>query len=332
MNDGLWFLMGILCALGAGGAGLAWRWLRREPGFTTRAGRMLAQDVEDGVLVLDERGRVVFCNPAAQDIFGAVTLLDRPLAELLATWWQPALQLWEEGQTDFECSLGGGSQPRSYRLRCQPLPERARLIRRCDGTGGRRSMIILSDLSQRRALERRLQALETTDALTGLANRPRLLEIAAREVYRACRYHRPLASLMIQVDDFDAINERLGHAAGEQVLLTLAQRCRENIRLADSVGRWGEDTFALLLPETNLEQGRLAAERIRRILSGLPIPTERGEVNATLSTGVAALNEGAPVSAGQLLDQTAGALYAARCLPVLPERLPLTVGAGRFQK
>lgn len=325
MNNGLWFLMGILSALGAGGVLLAWRWLRREPAFTARAGRLLANSVEDGLLMLDERGRVVFYNPAAQDIFGAVTLLDRPLAELLATWWQPALQLWEEGQTDFECSPRGGSQPCSVRLRCLPLP-----AQRGGAAAGR--LILLSDLSQQRGLERRLEALQTTDALTGLANRPRLLEIAAREVYRAGRYHRALAVLMIQVDDFEAINDRFGHAVGEQVLSALAQRCRDHIRLADSVGRWGEDTFALLLPETNLEQGRLAAERIRRILSGLPIATERGEVSVTLSTGVAALDEAAPVAAAALLDQAAGALYAARCLPVLPERLPVAVAAGRFQK
>lgn len=326
MDHGFWFLMGFLCALGVGGALLARRVLqRREPGFASPAGRLLANSVEDGLLILDGQERVVYCNPAAQDIFGAVTLLDRPLAELLATWWQPALQLWEEGQTDFECSLRGGSQPCSYRLRCLPLPG-------SKGGAAAGRLILLSDLSQQRALERRLEALQTTDALTGLANRPRLLEIAAREVYRAGRYHRALAVLMIQVDDFEAINDRFGHAVGEQVLSALAQRCRDNIRLADSAGRWGEDTFALLLPETNLEQGRLAAERIRRILSGLPILTGRGEVSVTLSTGVAALNDAAPVAAGQLLDQAAGALYAARCLPVLPDRLPVAVASGRFQK
>src|SRR5690606_35187601 len=139
----------------------------------------------------------------------------------------------------------------------------------------------------------------------------RLLEMASREVYRACRYHRPLSVAMLRVAGFSALEDQYGHAAAEQVLQTLAQRTRENIRLADSAGRWGEDTFALLLPETTLVQGCLAAERIRRILSGTPIPTGRGEVNVALSAGVTALDEEALVTVDLLLDQAARALYAA---------------------
>ncbi len=286
-----------------GGALSAWTLLRLPAAACLpRAGQLLTQALDGGVLVLDSRGRVSYHNPAAQAVFGAETLRGRPLAELLAIWWQPALQMWEEGQVDFECSPRGGN----YRLRAFPLPDADPAA-----SGGR--LILIDDLSRQRALEGRLVALESTDALTGLVNRRRLLEIAAREVYRACRYHRALAVLMIQVDDFSALNDQYGHAAGEQVLATLAQRCRENIRLADSAGRWGEATFALLLPETNLEQGRLAAERIRRILAGLPIATQRGAVNVTLTAGVAALGEVAPLTVELLLDQAAGALYAARC-------------------
>lgn len=269
--------------------------LKRQAGYT------LAEKTSEGVLALDERGRVIYHNLAAQTIFGGATLLDRPLVDLLAVWWQPALQLMEEGQTDFECKLREGS----YRLRSLPLHPRGRLV-------------ILSDLSKQRDLERRLEASETTDSLTGLANRARLFEMASREVYRAYRYHRALSVVLVQVDEFSALNNRYGYAVGEQIISTLAQRCRENIRLADSLARWGEDTFALLLPETDLEQGRKAAERIRRILSGLPIQTQRGEVNVALSTGVAALCEAAPVAAGPLLDQAAAALQEGRAEPEPP--------------
>lgn len=312
-------LAGLLCALGAGGVLLATRRSRRpKVGFPLPAGQALAQNLDDGVLALDGRGRVVYFNPAAQSIFGAEPLLDRPLVELLAVWWQPALQLWEEGRTDFECSLRGGSQPHSYRLHSLPQPDGSRIL-------------LLRDLSAQRGLERRLEALENTDALTGLVNRARLLEIAGREVYRARRYHRSLSAVMIRVNDFGALNERLGYAAGEQVLVALAQRCRENIRLADSLARWGEDTFALLLPETDLEQGRLAAERIRRILSGTPIPTRCGEVEVSLSAGVSALSETPSLTADLLLDQAAGALFAGRGgLPA--GRRPIAAPVGELRR
>jgi len=281
------------------GDGLAaWALLRLpRASVLPQAGQVLAQHSGDGVLVLDERGRVLIHNPAAQAVFGAEPLAGRPLAELLAVWWQPALQLWEEGQTDFEVALPTGN----YHLRALPLETDTQL----------RRVILVTDLSRQRELERQLAALQTTDVLTGLANRPRLLEMASREVYRACRYHRPLSVAMLRVAGFSALEDQHGHAAAEQVLRALAQRTRENIRLADSAGRWGEDTFALLLPETTLAQGCQAAERIRRILSGTPIPTDRGEVNVALSAGVTALDEEALVTVDLLLDQAARALYAA---------------------
>ncbi|WP_075072310.1 GGDEF domain-containing protein [Longilinea arvoryzae] len=307
--------MMLLCALVLA-AGLVWA-QRQQRGADRPAGQILAQNASEGLLLLDGRGRVIYHNPAAQAIFGAESLHERPLVDLLAVWWQPALQLLEEGQIDFECTPREGS----FRLRILALPARNR------GTLEGRALI-LTDLSRQRGLERRLEALETTDVLTGLANRPRLLEMASREVYRARRYHRALSVVMIQVDDFSALCDRFGYAAGEQVMQCLAQRCRENIRLADSLGRWGEDTFTLLLPETGLEQGCLAAERIRRILSGLPISTQRGEVCITLSAGVAGLSDAAPVAADQLLDQAAAALFAASCRQAAERSLAVvTVGA-----
>ncbi len=300
LHDAL-FILGWL--LFAAALWVVFRLIRRKHRGTDalkrQAGISLTENTVEGVLALDERGRVIYHNLAAQSIFGAEALLDRPLVDLLAVWWQPALQLMEEGRTDFECKLHEGS----FRMRVLPLPPQGRLV-------------ILSDLSKQRELERRLEALETTDSLTGLANRSRLFEMASREVYRAYRYHRAFSVVLIQVDEFSALNNRYGYAVGEQIISTLAQRCRENIRLADSPARWSEDTFALLLPETNLEQGRKAAERIRRILSGLPIQTQRGEVNVALSAGVAALCEAAPVAAGQLLDQAAAALQDARVEPL----------------
>jgi len=281
--------------------------------FLPAVGQALADSEEDGVLVLNQNGRVAYFNPAAQTIFGAETLADRPWKELLAIWWQPALQLWEEGRTSFEFAMRGEPPIHSYHVCSQLLPAAAGEAA-SDGSApeARGRLVILRDLSAQRNLEQRLAVSETTDALTGLVNRPRLLEMAEREVYRARRYHRPLSVLMLQVNNFAALNDEYGHAAGDQVMQALAQRCRENIRLADIAARWSEDSFALLLPETNQEKGQLAAERIRRLLSGLPILTQAGLVNVTLSTGVVAFPEEQPIGAALLLDQAAGAVFAAR--------------------
>lgn len=304
-----WQIAGAAAFTGLLLGGVLFMWmLARLPAvsFLPAVGQALADSEEDGVLVLNQYGRVAYFNPAAQTIFGAETLAGRPWKELLAIWWQPALQLWEEGQTDFEFAMRGEPPMHSYHVCSQLLPAGAGE----SGCNGR--LVILRDLSTQRSLEQRLAVSETTDALTGLANRPRLLEMAECEVYRARRYHRPLSVLMLQVNGFAAINDEYGHAAGDQVMQALAQRCRENIRLADIAGRWSEDSFALLLPETDQEKGLLAAERIRRLLSGLPILTQTGLVNVTLSAGVTALSEEEPLSAAMLLDQAAGELFEAR--------------------
>ena len=143
-------------------------------------------------------------------------------------------------------------------------------------------------------LAHELEKLARIDFLTALNNRRAFYELGTAALHRA-------AVLMIDIDHFKAINDREGHAAGDAVLKALADVIRENVRKTDIAGRVGGEEFAILLPETTIEEAAGIAERLR---SGAE---ERG---FTLSAGVAAVEPDEKLE--HLVARADAALYAAK--------------------
>jgi len=129
-----------------------------------------------------------------------------------------------------------------------------------------------------------LEALATTDKLTGLSNRHLLETTILSEMDRSLRYSQPLSLVMLDLDHFKRVNDTWGHETGDLVLKTTASRILSSIRGPDSVFRWGGEEFVILLPHTNLEGGCILAEKIRQTIEAEPFPTV-GPVTA--SFGVA---------------------------------------------
>jgi diguanylate cyclase (GGDEF)-like protein len=124
------------------------------------------------------------------------------------------------------------------------------------------------------------------DALTSLHNRRYFHETLAREVARAHRYNRDLALIIFDLDDFKAINDRIGHLAGDSVLAEAAERIRDVVRSADIACRVGGDEFAVILPESKLSDADQLYARLRTALSSRPVG-QAGPL--TMSAGVAGL-------------------------------------------
>src|SRR5438067_1551875 len=133
---------------------------------------------------------------------------------------------------------------------------------------------------------REARQLADLDALTGLHNRRYFHETLAREVARAHRYDRNLALIIFDLDDFKAINDRIGHLAGDAVLAEAAERIREVVRSADIECRVGGDEFAVILPESTLNDADQLYARLRNALSSRPVG-QAGPL--TMSAGVAEL-------------------------------------------
>jgi len=166
-------------------------------------------------------------------------------------------------------------------------------------------------------LFREVQQLSRLDSLTGVYNRRHLFELCQREFDRAQRYGRSLSVVMIDLDQFKAVNDTYGHAVGDLVLAAVAVRCQTHLRAIDVLGRYGGEEFSLMLPETDAPLAQIAAERLRAEVSGSPIDTPAGPISLTVSLGVAALDETCATLA-QLFQRADAALYAAK-------------GAGRDQ-
>src|SRR6266508_1859955 len=133
---------------------------------------------------------------------------------------------------------------------------------------------------------REARQLADLDALTGLHNRRYFHETLAREVARAHRYDRNLALLVFDLDDFKAINDRIGHLAGDGVLAEAAERIREVVRSADIECRVGGDEFAVILPESTLADADQLYARLQTAVSARPVG-QAGPL--TISAGVAEL-------------------------------------------
>jgi diguanylate cyclase (GGDEF)-like protein len=159
--------------------------------------------------------------------------------------------------------------------------------------------------NSRRFREARLLA--DLDSLTGLHNRRYFHETLAREVDRAQRYQRRLSLVIVDVDGFKEINDRIGHLAGDAVLAEIADRIRQVVRSADIPCRVGGDEFAVIVPEVEVGQARALVGRIERAVSAQPI-ARAGRVR--VSAGVADLQPNdSPTSLFERGDES---LYAAK--------------------
>ncbi len=156
---------------------------------------------------------------------------------------------------------------------------------------------------------REARQLAETDALTGFFNQRYFHETLRREALRAQRYDRRLALLILDLDDFKAVNDRIGHLAGDAVLAQVAEQLRNQIRSVDIGCRVGGDEFAVIMPESTTEDAGQLFQRMHDSLVGMSVP---GGQTVRVSAGIAELRHGE--TAAGLFERADSALYRAKDL------------------
>jgi diguanylate cyclase (GGDEF)-like protein len=164
------------------------------------------------------------------------------------------------------------------------------------------------------ALHERLHRQATVDELTGLANHRRFQDALSEEVTRTRRSGRPLALVLLDIDDFKAVNDTFGHRHGDQVLQAVSAAVSSACRVTDEPARYGGEELAVILRETDLDGAVTIAESLRRAVEQLAVPAPSPDApptRVTVSVGVSALGA-ATDDQGLLVEAADVALYEAK--------------------
>jgi diguanylate cyclase (GGDEF)-like protein len=251
-----------------------------------------------GAIVLGRDRGTGRCHPSYASLLAnspLATARDKAPEELKAFYAHriESVRAGDATLTDLQTSDG-----RHLRAQCSVTKNNGRMLTYCDVT----------DLVRN---AKQMEELATIDSMSGLYNRRHFMTLAATEWSRFQRYYRPLSVLMIDVDHFKSVNDRYGHAVGDQALISVANACLEGKRSSDIVGRIGGEEFAMLLPETDLYQARIVADRICKAVAAGPLRAHEVHFKVTASIGFAA----ATVSMSgfeALLNAADQALYQAK--------------------
>lgn len=242
-----------------------------------------------------EAQRIIYVSPAYETMFG------RSAALLLADYneWRNCIypdDLEYAAQSFAEVLEKGAIEAREYRIiradgQLRWISDKCFISQR--GGQGQSTIVvgIAEDITEKKRLEGELHRLATTDVLTMSSNRRHFFECAQREFEHSVQFGRPLAFILLDVDDFKKINDTHGHQAGDQVLQRIAQCGADTLRRGDLFGRIGGEEFAALLPGCPPDLAMQIAERLQREVHRLAFTVDGVNFGITVSQGLANLRD-----------------------------------------
>jgi diguanylate cyclase (GGDEF)-like protein/PAS domain S-box-containing protein len=274
--------------------------------------RTLIQNASDVILIVTDQDTISYASPSAATAFGHSDLPGSPLAALVSIGHHPELaalltrvRAGRGGQDGVDLAVGCADD-RLLQVDC--------VARDLRGDPTVRGLVLtMRDVTEQRRLENDLSHQAFHDGLTGLANRV-LFRTRLEHAYLAAeRDESVLAVLFVDVDDFKEVNDTLGHAVGDQLLVTVGERIAETVGQAGTAARMGGDEFAVLIER----DADLAEKLAGRIVTALAVPVEVGDglggshiVSGAASVGVATNDDaGSPI---ELLRHADLALYQAK--------------------
>jgi diguanylate cyclase (GGDEF)-like protein/PAS domain S-box-containing protein len=245
--------------------------------------------VADGVALLDESLRVMYANAAYAQIFGfdPGELPGLPREQFIARV-APLSAAPEEFVTRF-ATLSERDEASVTRLHLERPHRRVleRVVKRAEVAGSQGWVVVWHDVTAAHELAVERERRAVTDPLTGLLNRRGLEELLPRERARARREHGTLSIVLVDIDNFKLVNDRHGHARGDEVLCDVARCLVAHARTTDVVARWGGEEFAVLVG-AGADGARALAERVRAAVEASMLD---GDSPVTISAGLTELTD-----------------------------------------
>ena len=269
---------------------------------TSLANDIVVSTMQVGVIVLDKQGRITDINPAAEEITSASLAqhIGVPLAQVFPDY---AAFLNSDSAKEIEITLDREGEKHYYVARISFVFNKANHI------VGR--VITLNNVSELVKLYKQVKEASMTDYLTGVLNRRAFIEKGESEIFRTLRHKKSLSIIMMDIDNFKLINDKLGHKYGDKALEKVAHLCRQQMRVTDEIARYGGDEFIILLPETSAEDAFNLAERICSDVARSKCVTESGKsCSISISLGVTEFD--GKETLGSLLHRVDQALYESK--------------------
>ena len=287
-----------------------------------RLASRVVDQVGDGVAVVDNDGWFLLVNPAFAALHGCAG--EDLTGQHFTIFYSPENQTGPVQALIAAALRDGVARAELVRRRRDgsPFPARVALSLLHDEDGeliGR--VLVVQDVTDRSQLEEQLRRQALHDPLTGLANRRLLHDRLTHALARAARRGTQVAVLFLDVDAFKTVNDTLGHAAGDQVLVEVAARLAAHVRPQDTVARYGGDEFVVVVDDvTDPAEPQRLADRLRSALAP-PLRVGPAPLTVTASIGVALAQDG---TADQLLAAADSAMYRAKADPQGFEQSPGT--------
>ena len=273
--------------------------------------RILIEQMADALFCVDPAGHIVFVNSAAEDLSGLSTedMVGRQFTDLMMAQGNEIEErlngdLQPDSTWTVEAKLVALDQaPVAVELSASSLiDEHARV----SGT-----QWVARDITERKRFEQQMFHAASHDHLTGLHNRHYFETALELELAEARRQGGRGAIVWLDVDDFKDVNDSLGHRAGDQVLIELADQLRKQVRESNVLARLGGDEFGVLMPRASAEEASVAATRMLAAINSRPLTVEGHSVTLSASLGVVAYpDHGA--TASELLANADMAMYWAK--------------------
>lgn len=262
---------------------------------------LVIDEIHEGIMVLDPKDRIIDFNHAGKKM---LNWLNRNCIGQDLRSYPEGMAINKKASIQFTMEVIRNQQKKCLHFTMVPIIQKNKPVGK---------IFIFQDITEQTAVLEKLHNMAAIDSLTEIYNRRKLMEEAEKEFYRTYRYGTNLSALMVDIDLFKNVNDTYGHLAGDKVIKSIAQECKQRLRKSDIIGRYGGEEFLLLLVQTNLQEALSVAEDIRNLIETTGIEFEDQIIHVQVSIGAASTSSHSEkITLYDLINESDKALYHAK--------------------